>query len=503
VSSAHVGRGPEGFGPIAAAMIVSASLALLAASIVTGAHPRAAAVAAVLLTTLVVATVTPAFLSWHALVAAIVAVILFIPIRRYSLPGALPIDLEPYRLVVALVLAGWFSSLLVDPRVRWRRTPFDGALLLILLAVAGSLISNPGRVTDVSSHAVKQLFFFLSFILLFFLIVSVIQSPQQVRFIVNVLVVGGTIVAALALIERRFGYNAFDDLASLIPFLQSDGIIDPGLRESGRLRVLGSAEHPIALGALFVMLLPLAMYLARTTGRHRWWAAQGVLVLAAFATASRTAIVMLLFVGVIYVWLRPRETLRLWPVAVTLPIVIHAVLPGAMGTLRQAFLPSGGLLSEQTRVIAGNELLANGRLADIGPTLNQVAGSPFFGIGFGTRVVGFDQETVNAAILDNQWLATVLETGVLGLIAWLWLMVLVVRLLARTARTDDPDHGWLATSLAASLGSFAIGMFFFDALGFVQIAFVFFVLLALSAVTILRPDPSPAGAVPVLLRPHP
>jgi O-antigen ligase len=502
VSSAHVSRGREGYGPIAAAILVAASLALLAASIVAGAHPRGAAVVAVLLTAVVVATMTPALISWHALVAAIVAVILFIPIRRYSLPGELPIDLEPYRLVVALVLAGWFSSLLVDRRVRWRRTPLDKALLLILLAVAGSLISNPGRVSDVSSHAVKQLFFFLSFILLFFLIVSVIRTPQQVRVLVNVLVVGGTIVAVLALVERRSGYNAFDDLARLIPFLQSDGIVDPGLRDSGRLRVLGSSEHPIALGALFVMLLPLAMYLARATGHFRWWAAQGLFILAAFASASRTAIVMLLVVGIIFVWLRPRETLRLWPVLVALPIIIHAVLPGAMGTIRQAFLPSEGLLGEQTRVIPGNELLANGRLADIGPTLDQVAGSPFFGIGFGTRVVGFDQEAINAAILDNQWLATLLETGILGLIAWLWLMVLVVRLLARSARTDDLDHGWLATSLAASLGSFAVGMFFFDALGFVQVAFVFFVLLALAAVTILRAEPSPRGAMPVPLRPH-
>jgi hypothetical protein len=45
-------------------------------------------------------------------------------------------------------------------------------------------------------------------------------------------------------------------------------------------------------------------------------------------------------------------------------------------------------------------------------------------------------------------------------------------------------------------------MFFFDALGFVQVAFVFFVVLALAAVTIMRPGSSSRGTVPVLLRPR-
>ena len=52
----------------------------------------------------------------------LILVILFIPIRRYSLPGNLPFELEPYRLLVMLLLVGWGASLLVDPRIRFRRT---------------------------------------------------------------------------------------------------------------------------------------------------------------------------------------------------------------------------------------------------------------------------------------------------------------------------------------------------------------------------------------------
>ena len=58
-------------------------------------------------------------LAWRTLLALILLVILFIPIRRYTVGGNMPIELEPYRIVIALVLACWF--------VRARRRP-GGAL---------------------------------------------------------------------------------------------------------------------------------------------------------------------------------------------------------------------------------------------------------------------------------------------------------------------------------------------------------------------------------------
>ena len=36
-------------------------------------------------------------IDWQVLLAGLVLVILFIPIRRFTLPAALPFELEPYR----------------------------------------------------------------------------------------------------------------------------------------------------------------------------------------------------------------------------------------------------------------------------------------------------------------------------------------------------------------------------------------------------------------------
>ena len=57
-------------------------------------------------------------ISWPRLIAALIVVILFIPIRRYTLPANLPFQLEPYRVFVALLVLGWLASLLVDARTR-------------------------------------------------------------------------------------------------------------------------------------------------------------------------------------------------------------------------------------------------------------------------------------------------------------------------------------------------------------------------------------------------
>jgi hypothetical protein len=470
-----VGRGR---GPAVASGFLFASLAALTVSVFSGQHTLEVALVVALVA--VAATAQGALVRWQNLVTAVVLVILFVPIR-YQLPAGLPFDLEPYRVVVALVLLAWFSSLAIDPRVQLAKTPLDRPLLLVVGAVMASVVVNPSRVNATSAHAIKSLTFLASFVLLYFCVTSVIRSRAKVLLLLRTIVWGGFAVACASLVERRTGYNVFNNYADIIPFLHYEGALGDTVR-GVRLRVYASSENPIALGAFFTILVPLAFYFAQVTKKRRWWLVQLALVLGAFATGSRTAIVMMVAISLIFLWLRPRQTIRLWPLVVPALAVVHLAVPGAMGGLRATFLPEGGLISEQTRVIQGNELLADGRVADIRPTLNELSANPLFGIGFGTRIVGFDNKFNNARILDDQWLATLLEIGIVGALAWLWMFVRAIRRLASAARRDTSAEGWLYVALAGSLGGFAIGMFTYDAFGFIQITFVFFFLLALVSV---------------------
>src|SRR6266480_1117032 len=114
-------------------------------------------------------------LRWRSLIVVIVCVILFIPIKRYSLPASLPINLEPYRLLVFFIALGWFTSLLIDPRVRFRRTPIDRPLACFAVIVLASELLNHSRVSTVQPEVVKKLLFFLSFFVVFYLIASVVR----------------------------------------------------------------------------------------------------------------------------------------------------------------------------------------------------------------------------------------------------------------------------------------------------------------------------------------
>jgi hypothetical protein len=422
-------------------------------------------------------------LSWRGLIVWLLVVILFIPIRRYKLPAGLPFDLEPYRLMVMFLVAAWFSSLLIDPRVRIRRSVYDAPIALIVASVLLSDVSNPARVSSLGSYVIKSLTFFLSFLFVYGVVVSVVRTELDVDRVVKVLVGGGGVIAFFALIERRTGFNVFNELGRAIPLLQFQGSWEGvGVERGGRPRVYGPAEHPIALGAAFVMLLPLVVYLIRKTGQRRWWVVAVLLTCAMLATSSRTGIVMLLVVIVVFLWLRPQETKRLWPAVFPVLVAAHIAVPGALGTVKESFFPSGGLLKEQSTVVRGNELRANGRLAKVGPAIKEWEEKPLFGVGAGTRVVGFQVKFNNAFIMDDQWLGTLLDVGAFGVAAYLWLFFRAVRRCGRAAKEDTSARGWLLTGLAAAMAAFAVGMVTYDAFSFIQVTFLFWIMLSLSAV---------------------
>jgi hypothetical protein len=439
-------------------------------------------------------------LDWQSLLGFTILVILFIPIKRYELPGNLPFDLEPYRLVVMLLLAAWASSLLIDPRVRLRATGFEGPVLLVIGASVASVMANPGRVASlgVEDEVVKGLMFLVSFFLVFYVIVSLTTSRKQLDFLIQVLVGGATIVAVLAVVEARTGYNVFEHLEGVVPFLTGTDLV-PTFADvrGGSLRVYASSQSPLALGAALIMIAPLAAYLARRTGWIFWWGAAGILVMGALSTLTRTSVAMLVPLGLVFLWLRPKETMRLWPLLLPLVCVTYFALPGAIGTIRGAFFPSGGIVAEQ-RMHAGYG--GSGRLADLSPALTEWSERPVLGQGYSTRQTG--RENRQSQILDNQWLKTLVETGAVGTLAWLWLFVRYWRRLGRESKRDSSDRGLLLVALVASTMSFAVGMFLYDAFSFIQVTFLAFILLAFGAAALRLPADAVRAAPSVQTSTH-
>ena len=496
--------GQDQHGPVVSGVIVVGAVTLLGLTVFAGyqLHTLGPIFALV-----VIFAVSHQFLlRWRTQIALVVLVILLIPMKRYSLPASLPLNLEPYRLLVAFVALGWLTSLLIDPRVRFRRTVIDAPLAAFAVAVIFSDLANHQRVASVQSEVVKKLLFFLSFLIIVYLIASLVRRFEDIDFVTGILTGGGAVVALFALIEARTGFDVFDHLQTAIPFLHLDAANLPHIPpRGGRLRVYASAQHPIALGSAMAMLIPFAIYRAHCYGQRRWWGAATLLLLAALATGSRTAVVVLGMTVVTYAWLRPVQVRRRWPLLIPALLVIHFATPGSLGTIRAALFPKGGIIAQQT-----NQAVGSGRLATLGPALHtEFDPNPFLGEGFGTRIPTQDPggPPKNGPILDDQWLGTLLETGLIGTLALLWVFVRLIRRAAPAAREDSP-RGWFLVAVIASVAGFFASMFFYDAFSFYQVTFILFIVMGLGAAALALPDsvvvrtraPS-RGVLPVRPRP--
>ena len=336
--------------------VLAAMVAVLAVTIVSGHGMRPAAylTAAVALLSLAGTTIK----RWHTLVCLIVVVIMFVPIRRYEFRTGMPFDLEPYRILVAVVTCLWIAALLVDRRLHLRRSGFEGPLALFLIAILGSILTNEGRLrdrqhlilngvwfvrADLALASLKTFLFLLSFFAVFYVTVSVVRSERSIHVVLKTLVASGAIVAFFALIEFRTGYNVFNHLQGVLPLSTFEGALTTAsIARGGRLRVYASAEHPIALASMFVMLLPLAAYLWRRTRQPLWALAALLLLLGALSTVSRTSVTALGAELAVFVWLRRDSVKRLWPLLIPGLLAIHVAVPGAIGGLQGGVLPVPG-----------------------------------------------------------------------------------------------------------------------------------------------------------------
>jgi hypothetical protein len=396
-------------------------------------------------------------ISWVAQLSAVLVVIMFIPIRRYAFPGGLPFELEPYRLLLMLVLLGWGLALLVDreaPRIR--RTGFELPFAIITIAILGSLLTNASAASEVTAEVIKAVMFFVLFIGFTYFATTVLMKGQALERAVKLLVICTAILGVLATIQYQTSYSIFDH----IPFLEKVPLTKEDSR-GGRLRSDASAEHPIALAALFATVLPLVPFVAARWGA-RWLLVAGPMLVGLTTTVSRTGITMLVIGLGVMAWLRPLTlAARAKEIAIVLVVFvfgIQVVAPGAIGTIRYQFFPEGGIVANQST--SRGSVTAGNRLTDIGPVLEEVAGEPLF------------------------------DTGLVGALGWGWLFLRALRRGSDVAARASGAEGWLAVGITASIAGFAVGMLTYDAFSFVQETFILFFMLAASAVVAsLAPRP--------------
>jgi hypothetical protein len=431
------------------------------------------------------------FLSWPGALSALVLFIWLVPIKRYNLPVDLPFRLEVYRLVLLLLLLA-FGIAVMAGRARLNLAGAGAPILLVVTAALASQVANQDAINaaGLQTQSLKSLSFFLGYFVVFALVTSTLRSLDEVHRVLAAVVVGAAIVAIAALIEGRTRNNLFDGLSNWIPLLQETGEDRFSVR-GGRLRVRASAQHPIALACALLLVAPVAFYLsrhARSWVRARLWlGATIVIVMAALATVSRTAVLMLGAFLVVVLIFRAKALRRSWPLLAVLVVATHFAAPGSMRQLYAAYTPKEGLVEEQQ---ARSLQQGSGRLADLEPGVRRWSEKPLLGRGLGTSatlaeplslegIESLEQGAPLRVIYDNQYLLTLVSLGALGFVGTLWFVWGAVVRLGRTARRRTGMVGDLMVACTASCAGFGVSLAVFDVFSFVQATLVFILVAAL------------------------
>lgn len=430
-------------------------------------------------------TSVPVF-TWANMAASLAALVWFVPIKTYSLPVNLPFNLEPYRLFLLLLVFAWLVGLLEgQSRLSAHGQAYPLVLFSAVLFTTQIVNFESVNAGTGEPEALKSLSYFLSFVIVYLLVTSTLDSMPAIDKLVRVLVFGAAVVALSALYDSRFSYNVFEHLHQWIPLLDYHPREVDAAR-GGLIRVYASAQHPIALSVALLMMVPLALYVAgraATAMRSRLWIGAAIVCAAgALATVSRTTVVMIVAMIIVALILRGRAMARYWPLLLLLPVVVHFLAPGALGGIYKAFFPEEGLVTSLDDR-AGQT--GSGRVADLGPGLELWRSSPLVGIGIGEQTVPSDAppgatvaETPEL-IFDDQYLNTVVTTGLLGFVAVVWLVWGGVAKLARAARRRLGQPSDLLAACSISAAGFGASMAVFDAFYFVQCTLFFFVILGI------------------------
>ena len=425
--------------------------------------------------------------------AGFLALIWLTPFNNIEMDVSLPIELRLDRLVLPVLVVIWILALgaggRIAPRLRmtWVHLAIAGLLACAFLSVvADARYLNQSLELDL---ALKKLPLMLSYVTLFLIASSAIRRGELSSFMTYTL--GLAIIVALGmLLEYRMYYNPFWTLSDkLLPgfFIIEGNAAGDVTDHIGRRLVRGPAEVPLEAVAMLSMALPVALvrvlHEPRVRRRMLYGLAIIVLIAAAFATYRKSALVVPVSVVCALAYFRRRELLRLAPLGMVTLIIVSTLAPGAIGSTIRQF----------TRSDAATLPTVSDRASDYDAIRPDVWSHILLGRGWGS----YNHESYR--ILDSEILLRTIETGVLGLLAFLLVGISVVASSRKAIAARDAVTAQTALISALVAVAFLVAAWLFDELSFPHATYIFLYMVGLGTVVLPRigeasaPPPAPVA----------
>jgi O-antigen ligase len=358
---------------------------------------------------------------WILAVAVFLIPLSFFPtaVSEFVLPKLLLARLLVMVLAVVLV-AGWLRQ----GAVSWKRTALDLPLLVFLGSAAISTIVAVNRnLAFFGTYSRWEgLLTVTTYALLFWLAVQLISGEGEALWLTWSLLVGGYVIAVVAVLQSTFG------------------VLGGGyFRGTTYIRADATMAHPDFLGIFLAMLLPVAFakLIGPASGLTRLLAANLVTVLSLGLAATFTRAAWIgAVVGLAVVLALPRGRFRIVPVVAFAALLVVAF--GALAwfvTARPTTVPVG-VSNVYARIVSiadpTSPAIAE-RLAVWKDSPALIAARPILGWGpstFGLVYPQFQTADRNAVLFDDpheEALGVLATRGVVGLLAYLWILVAFVR----------------------------------------------------------------------------
>jgi putative inorganic carbon (HCO3(-)) transporter len=374
----------------------------------------------------------------------------------------LPLSFQAVSVFLALGTLFWVGRMVAAGRMELRPTPFDVPIALLVVLAAISTLFAPDRWLSFYNyyHLLGR------YVLLYYLVVNNIHTLDQLKRLVQAVLLAAGIVAAYGFYQYIVGMDI-----SALEWVDDEQF--PLLK----VRVFSTLENPNLLAGFLVAIMALTAGLGlnadSTRGKLAFFALVTALGACLVLTYSRGAWLSVLAVTAAYGVLYSRKTFWL---LLFVPVVLVAGHSMLMERLMSIWNPT--------------DTSATLRIALWESTLAMIADKPLFGIGWGAYwqvypeydfFINDPSTTIFHA--HNTYLHIAAEIGVPGLAAFLTVMVGHARLALAVAETATNRWvGGLMLGVLAAIIGLAVNGFTDHVMFNPQVAMLFWLLCALTVV---------------------